>query len=131
MSTRETKKLATEWTSSASPASLRRSMPRMYASAIAVYASTEKSSVTLTLIPSAIACSIAGTPSSVPGILTNRFGRSTRFQRSRAWFSVPSVSCASDGSTSSETKPSLPPVDSCTPASTSAASWTSLIASSS
>ena len=44
-------------------------MPRMNASAIAVYDSTENSSVTFTLIPAAIASSMAGTPASVPGIL--------------------------------------------------------------
>ena len=68
----------------------------------------ENSSVTLTLMPAAMASSIAGTPSSVPGILTIRLGRSTRPQKSRACATVVSVSCASAGSTSSETKPSAP-----------------------
>jgi hypothetical protein len=59
-------------------------MPRMKASAMALYDSTENSSVTFTLIPAAIASSMAGTPASVPGILIIRFGRSTRSQYSRA-----------------------------------------------
>ncbi len=79
-------------------------------------------------MPSAIASSIAGTPSSVPGILIITFGRSTRFHSSRACSSVFCVSWASDGSTSSETKPSAPPACSQTGRSTSQASWTSRIA---
>ena len=81
----------------------------MYASATFSYAATENSSVTLTLIPSYNACSIAGTPSGVPGILIITFGRSTRFQNERTCSSVPSVSCARSGATSSETNPSRPP----------------------
>ena len=70
VSTRETKKLATEWTSAIGwCAARRRSRPRMYAMWIASYWASEKSSVTLTLIPAAIVSSIAGTPSAVPGIL--------------------------------------------------------------
>jgi hypothetical protein len=80
------------------------------------------------LIPLAIASSIAGTPSSVPGILIIRLGRSTRCQKSRAWASVASVSCAKAGSTSSDTKPSAPPAPSQTGCRTSQASWTSVIA---
>ncbi len=59
-------------------------------------------------MPAAIVSSIAGTPASVPGILTIRLGRSTRSQYSRACLMVASVSCAKAGSTSSETKPSAP-----------------------
>ena len=82
-------------------------------------------------MPAAIASSIAGTPSSVPGILTIRLGRSTRSQKSRACATVFSVSCAKAGSTSSETKPSAPCASSQTGRSTSHASWTSRIAISS
>ena len=46
---------------------MRRSMPRMYASAAARYCSREKSSVTLTGTPAKIASSIAGRPSACPG----------------------------------------------------------------
>ena len=67
------------------------------------YCDTLNSSVTLTLMPSYSACSIAGRPSSVPGILIIRLGRSTRPQYSLAWAIVLSVSKARSGSTSSET----------------------------
>ena len=83
------------------------------------------------LMPSAIESSMAETPSSVPGIFTNRFGRSTRFQKSRACASVSSALCAKAGSTSSETKPSAPPASSQTGRSTSQPSRTSVIAISS
>ena len=66
--------------------------------------------MTLTLMPSAIAWVIAGSPSRVAGILMNRFGRSTAHQRKRASAMVFSVSLARRGSTSRETRPSSPPV---------------------
>src|SRR5918912_896187 len=78
--------------------------------------------------PSERASSIAGTPSSVPGILIIRFGRSTRRQNSRACSSVASVSWARAGSTSSDTKPSPPCCSSQTRRSTSHAERTSVIA---
>jgi hypothetical protein len=65
-------------------------------------------SVTLTLIPSAMTASIAGMPASVAGILTKMFGRSRRFQSSRARAMVASVSLARLGSTSMLAKPSAP-----------------------
>src|SRR5690625_4923487 len=67
-------------------------------------------SVTLTLMPSAIAAVIAGSPSGVAGIFTRRLGRSTSCHSSRAWARVPSVSCARYGSTSMDTRPSTPSV---------------------
>ena len=106
-------------------------MPRTNASAMALYDSTENSSVTFTLIPAAIASSMAGTPASVPGILIIRLGRSTRSQYSCACLRVASVSCAKAGSTSSETKPSAWSASSQTGRSTSHASCTSRIAISS
>ena len=72
----------------------------------ALYRSSEKISVTLTLIPSAMAAVIAGRPSRVAGILMYMFGRSTSHHSARASATVFSVSCASRGSTSSETRPS-------------------------
>ena len=63
-------------------------------------------------MPSEMACVIAGRPSSVAGILMNRFGRSTAHHSARASATVASVSRASRGSTSSETRPSLRPVSS-------------------
>ncbi len=62
------------------------------------------------LRPSAIICRMAGTHSGVAGILTSRLGRSMRACSERAAAMVPSVSWASDGATSTETKPS-PPVE--------------------
>ena len=66
--------------------------------------------MTLTLMPSARAAVIAGRPSTVAGILMNRFGRSTVAQSRRAAAIVPSVSRASRGSTSIDTRPSEPSV---------------------
>ena len=66
---------ATDATRGSRPASMRRSMPRVYASAAARYCSGENSSVTLIGTPAKIDSSIAVRPSSVPGILMNRFGR--------------------------------------------------------
>src|SRR3954449_5313134 len=74
----------------------------MNAPATFSYASVENSSVTFTLMPSKIACSIAGSPSSVPGILIITLGRSTRRQYSRTCARVASVSCAPWRSTSRE-----------------------------
>ena len=58
---------ATEPTSGFSPAAMRRSMPRRYASAAATYCSRENRSVTLIGTPAKIASSMAGTPSGCPG----------------------------------------------------------------
>ena len=80
-------------------------------------------------LPSYVISSIAGKPSSVPGILIMRFGRSTRSQYSRACSIVRWVSKARSGSTSKEMKPSWPSVSSCTGRRTSAASWMSTMAS--
>ena len=99
---------ATEPTSGLSPASMRRSMPRRYASAAATYCSRENSSVTLIGTPAKIASSMAGRPSLVPGILMNRLGRPARACKSLAAASVLAVSWASSGDTSSDTQPSTP-----------------------
>ena len=74
------------------------------------YRSSPKISVTLTLIPSEMAWVIAGSPSTVAGILMSRFGRSTIHHSARASAMVFAVSLASRGSTSSDTRPSWPPV---------------------
>jgi hypothetical protein len=112
-STRETKNEATEAIrSTGSPASTRRSMPRWYAATTAAYASTANRSVTFTLMPSAIDCSIAWRPSLVPGILISTFGRSSSPHRRRAASIVPAVSRASRGSTSKLTNPSCPSLES-------------------
>src|SRR4051812_36083528 len=66
---------ATEETLGSRPASIRRSIPRMYASALARYCSCENRSVTFTGTPANVASSIAGRPCAVPGILMNRFSR--------------------------------------------------------
>jgi hypothetical protein len=70
------------------------------------YRGTEKSSVTLMLMPSERHWRIAGTPSAVPGILTMTFARPQDFQSRRASAIVPCVSRARCGPTSIETKPS-------------------------
>ena len=57
-----------------------------------LYASSENSRVTLMLIPSEITWRIAGTPGSVPGILTIRFGLPTAAHSRRASTIVASVS---------------------------------------
>jgi hypothetical protein len=80
--------------------------------------------VTLTLIPAAIVLVIAGSPSTVAGILMKRFGRSTSHQRCAASAAVASVSWARSGATSSDTRPSRP-VAAATGASRSQASRTS------
>ena len=66
------------------PRRSRSSRPARYASITAACASRPNSSVTLTLIPSAVARRIASTPAGVAGILIIAFGRSTRAQSSRA-----------------------------------------------
>ena len=72
---------ATEPTSGFSPAAIRRSTPRRYASAAATYCSRENSKVTLIGTPAKIASSMAGRPSLVPGILMKRLGRPARAWR--------------------------------------------------
>ena len=99
---------ATDATTGSRPAAIRRSMPRRYASAAAMYCSRENRSVTFTGIPAAMASSIAGSPSGVPGILMNRFGRAARAYRSRAASRVAAAFRASRGETSSDTHPSTP-----------------------
>ena len=66
--------------------------------------------MTLTLMPSARHWAIAGRLALVAGILMKRLGRSTSHQSWRASAMVRSVSCASRGSTSIETRPSDPPL---------------------
>ena len=66
-SQRDMKTEATEPTTGFCRASIRLSMPRMNASAAATYWSAEKSRVTLTGTPAAIASSMAGRPSLCPG----------------------------------------------------------------
>ena len=110
-STRETKNDATDPIGARSrPAACARSSPDRYASRTLPYRSREKISVTLTLMPSAIALSIAARPCSVAGILMNTFGRSMRAHSSRACAMVASPSRARRGSTSIETRPSTVPV---------------------
>ena len=85
VSTRETKKLATDATLEGSPpASTSRSSPLRYASITSAWRSSEKISVMLIDLPFAIESSIAGRPAFVAGIFTNRFGRSTIWCRSSA-----------------------------------------------
>jgi hypothetical protein len=69
---------ATEPTPAGRPASTRRSMPRVYASAQARYCGAEKRSVTFTGTPAKMVSSIARSPSVVPGILMKRLGRMPR-----------------------------------------------------
>ena len=94
------------------------------------YRAREKIRVTFTLIPSARQAVIAGMLRLVAGILMNRLGRSTSRHSTRAWAMVASVSSASRGSTSIETRPSTPSVASYTGRSTSQASRTSVAVSS-
>ena len=88
------------------------------------YRSGLKISVTLTLMPWAIDVVIAARPSCVAGILINRLGRSTSHHRCAASAAVASVSRATPGDTSSDTRPSRP-VRCATGASRSQASRTS------
>ena len=69
-------------------------------------------SVTLMLRPSLIIWRMAGTPSAVAGIFTNRLGASIRPCSARAASMLASVSWASAGATSRDTNPSVPPLDS-------------------
>ena len=64
----------------------------------------------MTGTPAKIASSMAGSPSCVPGILMNRFGRAAFAKRSLAAAMVLAVSWASSGDTSRETQPSTPSV---------------------
>ncbi len=81
VSTRETKKDATEAIrSTGSPADTRCSRPRQVRVHHGPVALGEKISVTLTLMPAAIAAVMAGRPATVAGILIIRLGRSTRCQ---------------------------------------------------
>jgi len=87
---------------------MRRSIPRMKASAAAAYCSREKSSVTLMGTPAKIASSMAGRPSLVPGILMSTFGRPAAradLARRRA---CSRCRKARSGDTSSDTHPSTP-----------------------
>ena len=65
--------------------------------------------MTLTLTPCAVSARIAGIPSGVAGTLIMTLGRPTRCARRSPSATVCSVSAASSGSTSSETRPSTPP----------------------
>ncbi len=85
--------------------------------------------VTLTLMPAAMVALIAGNPSRVAGILISTSSRPTRSWRSRACAMVASVSWARPGSTSIETRPSLPFVARYVSAKRSHASRTSVVVS--
>ena len=120
VSTRLTKKDATEASREMSrPASAARSSPVMNASMTWPYRSSEKISVTFTLIPSARHAVMAGRPCRVAGILMNRLGRSTIHHSALASAMVLAVSRASRGSTSRDTRPSTPSLSSYTGRSTS------------
>ena len=67
-------------------------------------------------IEAAIEARMAGSPSTVAGILIITLGRSTAFHRARACAIDPSVSRARSGDTSMETKPSAPSAASSSPA---------------
>jgi len=109
LSTRLTKKLATEWMAEMSfPAFTRSSSPRMYASITLAYASIANSRVMLTLMPAAIVRSTALAPSTVPGILIITFGRLTVAHSRSASDTVARMSFAAPGDTSIETNPSSP-----------------------
>ncbi len=128
VSTRLTKNDATDSRCCSEPvAARRRSTPSRKASITASYRSREKINVTLMLIPSARHWLIAGSPSTVAGILTNRFGRSTSHHSARASAMVFAVSCAIRGSTSIEIRPSTPSLASKTGRSTSHADRTSIV----
>ncbi len=82
------------------------------------------------LRPSAIIASMAGTPSAVAGIFTNRLGSSIRVWSWRAAAIVAAVSWASSGATSTDTNPSVPPLASNTGRRTARASMMSVTTSS-
>jgi hypothetical protein len=67
---------------------------------------TGRQQVTFTGTPATIASSMARTPSRVPGILINKFGRRARSNNSLAAETVQAVSWANSGETSNETQPS-------------------------
>ena len=79
------------------------SSPASQALTTSRYRGREKIRVTLTLRPEPRTSVMAGSPSTVAGILTIRLRRSTAAASSRAWATVPAVSRASRGSTSIET----------------------------
>src|SRR5690349_19557684 len=95
------------------------SSPSRNASRTSSYRAKEKIRVTFTLIPSARQAVTAGMLRLVAGILMYRLGRPTSRHSTRACVMVASVSSASRGSTSIETRPSTPPVASYTGRSTS------------
>ncbi len=64
----------------------------------------------LTLTPWAVSARTAGIPSGVAGTLIITFGRPTSLARRTPSCTVLSVFVASSGSTSSETRPSTPPL---------------------
>jgi len=64
--------------------------------------------------PAAVAAAIEGMPAWVAGILMSAFGRSSNHHKALASAVVLSVSLAMRGSTSSETRPSMPSVASYT-----------------
>ena len=72
-----------------SPAASRRRRPRSIASAAAIAWATEKQTVVLTLIPAAVASSIAAIPAAVAGNLTMMFGASP--WKWRPWASIRSA----------------------------------------
>ena len=109
LSTRDTKKLATDVRpSSEPPAATRSSRPARYASTTSSYCSSEKINVTLTLTPLAVSARIAGMPSGVAGTLIMTLGRPTSAASRSPSDTVLSVAVASSGSTSSEIRPSTP-----------------------
>ncbi|SII80508.1 Uncharacterised protein [Mycobacteroides abscessus subsp. abscessus] len=71
---------------------------------------SEKTRVTLTLMPAPMVSAIADSPSSVAGILIIALGSPTRSHMIFAAVAVPAVSRASGGGTSIETRPSAPSV---------------------
>ena len=65
-------------------------------------------SVTLTEMPAPMVSVIAGSQAFVAGILIRTLSLPTLSCRAFAWATVASVSCASSGDTSIETRPSTP-----------------------
>ena len=104
VSTRLTKNDATDAiVLSGSPRLARSSSAARYDSITEAYASREKSSVMLTLMPSARRRRAAAAPSAVPGTLIITFGRSTSAHSRRASEIVSSTLCAAPGDTSIDT----------------------------
>ncbi len=89
---------------------MRRSMPRMNASAEARYCWVENSSVTLIGMPWKMHSSIAVVPALVPGILMNRLLMSAMACRAFTSRIVPAESSTRSGETSSDAQPSTPSV---------------------